>query len=60
MKSRLTRCKMIAERTGYQLEGVIRNDERQKDGSLRDTLVYARVVESREEREGMGVIHCVH
>lgn len=32
----------VAERLGFQLEGVIRNDERAPDGELKDTRIYAR------------------
>jgi RimJ/RimL family protein N-acetyltransferase len=32
----------VAERLGFELEGVLRNDERAPDGRLRDTRVYAK------------------
>jgi RimJ/RimL family protein N-acetyltransferase len=31
----------VAERLGFQLEGVLRSDARANDGQLRDTRVYA-------------------
>ncbi len=31
----------VAERAGYHLEAVLRNDKRRPDGELRDTLVYS-------------------
>ena len=31
----------VAERCGYRLEGTLKNDSRAKDGSLRDTRIYA-------------------
>jgi RimJ/RimL family protein N-acetyltransferase len=33
----------VAERAGFTLEGTLRNNELGTDGSLRDTLVYARL-----------------
>jgi RimJ/RimL family protein N-acetyltransferase len=33
----------VAERAGFTLEGVLRNERRHLDGTLRDTRVYARV-----------------
>ena len=33
----------VAERAGFPLEAVLRHDERELDGTLRDTHVYARV-----------------
>lgn len=37
------RSRAIPERLGYQLEGVLRQDAVHTDGSLRDTVVYARI-----------------
>jgi RimJ/RimL family protein N-acetyltransferase len=31
----------VAERAGFTLEGILRNDCRENDGTLRDTRVYA-------------------
>jgi len=39
----------VAERLGFTLEGIFRNDARHIDGSLRDTKVYAKI--GKEERE---------
>lgn len=33
----------LAERAGFQLEGVLRNDRRNLSGGLRDTRVYSRI-----------------
>ncbi|RAT97800.1 N-acetyltransferase [Brevibacillus sp. Leaf182] len=33
----------VAERSGFILEGILRKDERSIDGTLRDTMVYAKV-----------------
>ena len=33
----------IAERLGFELEGILRHDARSPDGRLRDTRIYARV-----------------
>jgi RimJ/RimL family protein N-acetyltransferase len=33
----------VAERAGYTLEGILRNDSRGPDGRLRDTRIYAKV-----------------
>jgi RimJ/RimL family protein N-acetyltransferase len=40
------RSAAVAERAGYTLEGVLRNEARANDGSLRDTLLYARVADA--------------
>jgi RimJ/RimL family protein N-acetyltransferase len=37
------RSAAVAERCGYQLEAHLRKDSRAPDGSIRDTLVYARL-----------------
>ncbi len=37
------RSRRVPERLGFVLEGILRNDERHVDGSLRDTCVYAKV-----------------
>jgi len=41
--SRNLRSARVAERCGYALEAILRNHARSADGSLRDTLLYARV-----------------
>ncbi len=33
----------VAERCGFELEGILRNERRAIDGSLNDTRVYAKV-----------------
>lgn len=38
-----TRARHVAERCRFTLEGVLRNERRAADGSLRNTCVYARV-----------------
>lgn len=35
----------VAERAGFELEGILRNESIHRDGSLRDTKVYAKIVE---------------
>ncbi|MHB1458336.1 MAG: GNAT family N-acetyltransferase [Armatimonadota bacterium] len=47
MNSRNTRSRMVAERTGFEFEGTLRNDARMPDGSLRDTLIFSKI--RREE-----------
>jgi RimJ/RimL family protein N-acetyltransferase len=34
----------VAERAGFELEGILRNDCRHLDGTIRDTRVYSRVI----------------
>lgn len=41
MSTRNERSRRIPERLGFVLEGVLRNDARHLDGSLRDTCVFA-------------------
>lgn len=41
--SRNLRSRRVAERAGYQLEAELRNDSTATDGSLRHTLVFARI-----------------
>ena len=41
--NRNERSGRVAERCGFQLEGVLRHDSRHIDGSLRDTRVYSKV-----------------
>jgi RimJ/RimL family protein N-acetyltransferase len=44
--ARNQRSRRTAERSRFQLEGILRNDSLAADGSPRDTCVYARVGES--------------
>jgi len=37
------KSRRVAERLGFELEGILRADTREKDGKLRDTCVYALV-----------------
>jgi ribosomal-protein-serine acetyltransferase len=39
--SRNERSRKVAERLGFTLEGILKNDDRGLDGSLRDTCIYA-------------------
>lgn len=41
--SRNTASKRVAERAGFTLEGVLRQQERAVDGTLRDTMVFSKV-----------------
>ena len=41
---RNTRSAATAERSGFQLEGILRNDSLDVDGNLRSTRVYAKIV----------------
>ena len=41
---RNTRSAAVARRLGFEQEGLLRNHMRLRDGTLRDTLVFARVV----------------
>lgn len=41
--SRNTRSSRVAERTGFKLEGVLRQWARANDGTLRDDMIYAKV-----------------
>lgn len=41
----------VAEQAGFELEAILKNDEREIDGTLRDTHVYARV---QREAGGLG------
>ena len=42
------RSRRVAERTGYELEGRLRNAARTADGALRDSLVYSRTPEPEQ------------
>jgi RimJ/RimL family protein N-acetyltransferase len=44
------RSAAVAERCGFTLEARLRNDTRDMDGHLRDTLVYARIPEKPDQR----------
>jgi len=41
--SRNARSAKVAERAGYALEGILRNDAHDVDGSLRSTMIFAKV-----------------
>ncbi|MNI91389.1 putative ribosomal N-acetyltransferase YdaF [compost metagenome] len=41
--SRNTQSARVAERLGFTLEGIIRNDKRDVAGTLRDTLLFSKV-----------------
>lgn len=45
--SRNERSVKVAERTGFRLEGELRNDHRATDGTLRNTLVFSLTPEDR-------------
>jgi RimJ/RimL family protein N-acetyltransferase len=47
--ARNTRSAAVAQRAGYTLEAHLRRDSRAPDGTLRDSLIFARL---REEWEG--------
>ena len=46
MGSTNARSRGVPERLGFPLEGILRNDARHVDGTLRDTCVYAKVPET--------------
>jgi RimJ/RimL family protein N-acetyltransferase len=50
MNSANERSRMVAERAGFEFEGTLRNDDREPDGCLRDTLVYSKIKPQRPER----------
>lgn len=37
------RSAKVAERSGFTLEGIMRNDERATDGSLRSTMIFSKI-----------------
>lgn len=41
--SRNTRSRAVAERTGFEYEGMLRSEARMNDGVLRDTVIYSRI-----------------
>lgn len=41
--SRNTQSARVAERTGFTLEGILRNDKTDVQGDLRDTMVYSKI-----------------
>jgi RimJ/RimL family protein N-acetyltransferase len=41
--SRNSRSSKVAERSGFSLEGILRNDKCGVDGSLRDTMIFSKV-----------------
>jgi RimJ/RimL family protein N-acetyltransferase len=45
MDNRNVRSWRVAERCGFELEGILRSDRRCVDGTLEDTRVYARVMQ---------------
>jgi RimJ/RimL family protein N-acetyltransferase len=42
--SRNRASQRVAERAGFELEGILRNHMRNVDGGLRDTMLYSRIV----------------
>jgi len=44
------RSRRVAERAGFQLDGVLRSDSRGVDKQLRDTCVYSKVRDDRAEK----------
>ncbi|MFD2637898.1 GNAT family N-acetyltransferase [Piscibacillus salipiscarius] len=47
--SKNTKSRQVPERLGYELEGILKNEDRSPDGTeLRDTCVYAKCAESSE------------
>jgi len=46
MGSTNVRSRGVPERLGFPLEGILRNDARHIDGTLRDTCVYAKIPEA--------------
>jgi RimJ/RimL family protein N-acetyltransferase len=42
---RNTRSRRVAERAGYQLEAVLRHDERDPRGELRNTCIYGKIAQ---------------
>ena len=47
MSSNNVKSRAVAERLGFAFEGMLRNEIRHVDGTLRDTCIYARVPEVR-------------
>ncbi|MDX1385163.1 MAG: GNAT family N-acetyltransferase, partial [Thermoanaerobaculia bacterium] len=45
MSTRNTRSIRVAERAGFEREGVLRNHRRHEDGSLADTLIFSRIAD---------------
>ncbi len=45
--SRNVKSAAVATQLGFVLDGVLRNDQRAPDGSLRDTAIYARIAAER-------------
>ncbi|MNE94807.1 ribosomal-protein-L7/L12-serine acetyltransferase [compost metagenome] len=41
--SRNVQSVRVAERCGFTLEGILRNDKRDVEGLLRDTMIFSRV-----------------
>jgi ribosomal-protein-serine acetyltransferase len=40
------RSRRVAERAGYRLEGILRNDERDHHGNLRSTCIFSKIAHS--------------
>lgn len=43
------KSRAIPERLGFQLDGIIRNDERHMDGTLRNTCIFSRITPARNK-----------
>lgn len=41
--ARNKRSAQVAQRAGFTLEGILRSEKRDTDGSLRDTMIFAKV-----------------
>ena len=56
MSTKNTRSRRVAERLGFVLEGILRNDVRNMDGTLRDSCVFSKVKEDGRAADQAGAI----